>query len=529
MATRGKRRFKSQRIGREGELLFERWATRNHLSANKLSDDYGVDYHCQELEPISRSSEEVTGRSVLVQVRATSGDSRARISLSREDVETALRHASPYCVAAVHMPSETVHFRFLDVTLAEEWSTFLAGKNESTSLRIDKMEVDRTRFLEELKRVTRPAFMARLAEAKARIAIERDLPGANLHLNLGLAGNWALVAMPHVGHAFDVKTPHEQADLARTVFKLAPAQSAYVEALRRFALKASVRGVSKLTDGPLFIAGGVEDIVVLEVRKSESVAVADAKLRHVAGERAYLLESGLVFKISDPRKDENGKYVHDLDFSIVFEGAASLGTTSDIEFLRALQRGSKFNELGRPGLPIEAFGLNALGESVITTEKVCTAVGLALAEVRLADLADEAFAHNLGFLEAMLLSENRPIPLPSFVIGLGPDEPIQKDAWKPCFYKVPVVLRLKNRSLIVWLSGEGAVYVPDDLVQGFRFGPPSAVETEDADFEVADGIATASLVAGWPRLPINAQDKASGSTSSAAYPVVGEYRWTQPE
>jgi hypothetical protein len=115
MVTRAKRRYKSQRIGKDGELIFERWATRNHLSANMQFEDFGIDYHCQEFAPVGQKSEEVTGRTLLVQVRATSGDSRARVTLSREDVETALRQEAPYCLIGVHMAVERVHFRFLDV------------------------------------------------------------------------------------------------------------------------------------------------------------------------------------------------------------------------------------------------------------------------------------------------------------------------------------------------------------------------------------------------------------------------------
>jgi Domain of unknown function (DUF4365) len=239
MGARAKRRYKSQRIGRDGELIFERWATKNHLSANKQTEDYGIDYHCQEFAPVGHRSEEVTGRTLLVQVRATSGDSRARITLSREDVETALRHEAPYCLIGVHLPTERVHFRFLDIDLANEWAAFLAGTNDSTSLRVDKMETDPVRFLEELRRVTRPAFVSRLAHTKARIAMNRDVPGADFRLNAGMAGDWALVKVPLLGRAFDVHDVKELEELASTVFKLGPADGAYGEALRRFGARHS--------------------------------------------------------------------------------------------------------------------------------------------------------------------------------------------------------------------------------------------------------------------------------------------------
>lgn len=526
MRTRAKRRYKSQRIGREGELIFERWATRNHLSANKQPEDYGIDYHCQELAPVGHGSEEVTGRTFLVQVRATSDHRRARITLSREDVETALRHEAPYCLIGVHMPAEKVHFRFLDIDLANEWAAFLAGTNESTSLRVDKMATDPARLLEELRRVTRPAFVSRLAHTKARIAMNRDVPGADFRLNAGMAGDWALVKVPFLGRAFDVRDVKELEELASTVFKLGPADDAYGDALRRFALRPSVGRITELTDGPVVLAAGLEQSVTLVANGPEGEVRAEAKLRHAADQRAYLLPCGLVLRVSDARRKSDGTHAHDLLFEVKSEGAASLGSTTDLAFVKALQSGARISEAGRDGIPVESFGVQRLATSVVAIEKVCAAIGVPLSDVKLPDLTDQTFAVNLAFLEAMLLENPRPIPLYAFVLGLKPHEKIKDEAWEPCLYRVPFVLRFKGHNLVAWLSGQGDVYVLDSAVRGFRLGSPDTVDVEPADFEVpGNGIAAAHFADGWAPVPIVAQHELMFDHTAVGIPVVGEYWW----
>jgi hypothetical protein len=525
MSDRAKRRNKAQRIGKEGELIFERWATRNRLIANKQTEDYGIDYHCQELAPVGRGSEEVTGRSVLVQVRATSGGSRARITLSREDAETAIRHGAPYCLVGVHMPTEQVSFKFLDEDLVETWSTFLNGATQNTSLRIDKMETDPAKFLEELQRVTRPAFLMRLALKKARIALGRELPGADFRLNSGVEGDWALVKLPQFGRAFHVHDERDQQALTGTVFRHAPADSLYDEALLRFALKPSIKRIADLTDGPVVLEVCLEESVTLTVRHASGEVKAGARLRHAADERAYLLECGLVLTVSDARCQSDGKYEHGVSFTVTTEGAAPLGTTNDLGFLKGLVRGATIHEFGRhPGIPVESFAIHGLAASVVAIEKVCDAIDMPLDDVKLADLTDRVFAFNLAFLEAMLVKESKPIPLPPFVVGLEPQERVKAEAWRDCFYKVPFVLRFKNRSLVLWLTGKGDAYVPDNVVQVFRFEPPNTVSIECAAFEVpGNGIAAAGVADGWPPISIDTQNTIEFHGPAQGFPVVGEY------
>lgn len=53
---RGKRLSRSNIIGDEGELLFRRWALKHQLTANKVTQDIGIDFFCQVMAPVSDST-----------------------------------------------------------------------------------------------------------------------------------------------------------------------------------------------------------------------------------------------------------------------------------------------------------------------------------------------------------------------------------------------------------------------------------------------------------------------------------------
>ncbi|SCK54657.1 protein of unknown function [Variovorax sp. HW608] len=189
--TDAKRRALAQKIGRRGELIFEQWATIGGFSASKLQDDYGVDYVCQQMLPTSKGSEEVTGLSVLVQVRATAIEKSGkppRIGFSREDVETAMRQAGVFCVAAVHMPTSEVRFRWLDIALLEQWASFLKSERDSISMRLDSMSEGADRFSRELVQASRPSQRAKFMKARTQLRLEEVIPGAVLHTNSGAMG-----------------------------------------------------------------------------------------------------------------------------------------------------------------------------------------------------------------------------------------------------------------------------------------------------------------------------------------------------
>ena len=125
---RAKRRSESQRIGQEGEFVFQRWAARNQLNPHKATLDLGIDFFCERLKPVATRAQEITGVVLVAQVRGTSRKTRPRVRLGRTDVVNALRMQEPYCLFAVSVETSDVWFRFLDESLFDEFTAFLKSR-----------------------------------------------------------------------------------------------------------------------------------------------------------------------------------------------------------------------------------------------------------------------------------------------------------------------------------------------------------------------------------------------------------------
>lgn len=86
---KGKQRSISQKIDDKPEYLLGAWATDRGLSANLVFKDYGLDFVCQILSPVSGSrAEEVHGAILAVQVSGTEGASRLRQNLKNFSIAT---------------------------------------------------------------------------------------------------------------------------------------------------------------------------------------------------------------------------------------------------------------------------------------------------------------------------------------------------------------------------------------------------------------------------------------------------------
>lgn len=502
--TKAKRRAVAQKIGRQGELIFEAWATAGHFSASKLQDDFGVDFVCQQMLPAGKATEEVTGLSVFVQVRATSTAKKPRIGMSREDVETALRHAGVFCLAGVHIPTREVFFRWLDIPLLEEWAAFLRSDRETITLRLDAMFKGVERFSKELLLASRPAQRTKFAQARARTSLDAAMHGSRLRMNTGEKGDWAAVVVPNLLSIVNAGAEQHEA-LAMAMFRPIPFETGFREILACHAPHKALLSVGALVDGPLWVAGGAETEVTLEIAHGSRRAHCPFTMRRVRDERAYIGPSGLVLRITDTRQAApEGEHVHEMSWSVEGEGSADLPTSGQLDFLRMLVPGARLNEAGRPLIPVDHFGVQGIGRSIAAIELTFSRLGLPLTGVRLADLGDEVFAFNLGVLEA--LATEGPLVLSGFVFDLADDE-IADDAWEPCRYRVPITLRMKEHNILVWVEGEADAYVHDDTVRGLRFKTRDATDIGVTNFPLAgDGRATAHFVPGWPPL-ILAQEK----------------------
>ena len=523
---KAKRRFQSQKIGRSAELIFEKWANENGLVANKQDNDFGIDYICHEMSPVGKTgkTEEISGRTVAVQVKGVSATDRPRIRLDRTDVETALRLRSPYCAVAVEMTKSKVHFRFLDNETMEQWFDFLASTRQHITIRIDSMKSDAEEFIRDLHHVSRPIFQSHLAELKVLRGITAHAPGAKLSINRGISGESAYVKLPFLHSAFEIDTATEREAFANLLFTPQSLENIYAETFSRFALRPALQAISELIDGPIHLIAQTERSVELFVERDGQRITSTFGLRYVEGERAYIAKSGLVLRITEPQSTPSGK-AHQLSFRLASEGAATLPDSDQIDFLRMLSPGALLNEVGKPGIKIEHLGIGQVGGGIQAIERVYKALELPMREVLLSDLADESFAVNIAVVDALIKEPVQYFPIPAFVFGLDEGEDIDETNWKPCEYTVPIVLKLKVHPFVFWLTGNGEGYIQHDILHGFRMGPPEYVEVETAAFEVPSGIiASAYFAKDWPAFPVNVVDENVKRKSNESLPIYGRYR-----
>ena len=512
--TNAKRRSVSQKVGRQGELIFEGWANEGHFSANKLENDFGVDFVCQQMLPAGKFTEEVTGLSVFVQVRASSTEKKPRIGFDRVDVETALRHEGVFCLVGVHMTTKQVYYRWLDIPLLQEWVEFLRTDQKTITMRLDTMSTNVIRFSRELTEVSRHAQRSKFLRARAEANLESVMPGAILRLNTGSQGDWASVAVPdllsivHVG-------PHDHEALASAMFRPVPFETGFMDVIAQHRPHKALMSVGDLVDGPVYVAGPGDVELELEIERDGRTVRAPFTMRRVRDERAYIGASGLVLRISDCRDCGSGEHVHELTWGVEDEGAVDLPASAQLEFLQMLSPGARLNEVGRPLIGMEDFGLPNLGRSVRAIAEVYRLLELPLTGVKLSDLGDEIFAFNLGVLEA--LGADGPPIFPGFVMDLRDDEMVAA-AWQPCFYRVPITLRLKEHRVLLWVEGEGEAYIDDDAVRGLRLLTRDTTEFELTELDLPwDGRATAHTALGGQTL-ILANEPPEFATPSTSFP-----------
>jgi hypothetical protein len=518
--NRAKRRDKNQRIGRVGELTFATWATENQLSANKIEEDFGTDYMCEELQAVTATADEITGNNVFCQVRATEGSDVPRIAVTREDVETALRQKTTYCLVGVHEKSKRVFFKFLDEGLLVAWSDFLYGQQKTTSFRLDQMDSDPAFFLAELRRLSRPIARMKLARLRAEIGITQLLPGAALSLSYTDAAEHAIVTAPRFGNIWDTKTEEDVNAIAKSFFSLSPLEVAVAETSKQFRIHPNLVRLAELTDGAVHLAAPMERQVTLFV-EGESRATVTATVRQFQDRRAYILKSGLALHISEPKQNNGARY-HEVAFEILDKGASPLNC-DDLAFLRELRPGAKINEEGRPGVDVEAFGVEQIGKAVRAVEDVSRKIQFPLGDFLLSDFKDDDFVVNLGVLAALLVRSPAPAPR-GFVFGVPDGDALATNAWRNCLYVMPVILGFKGRTLCIWLRGNGELYMPGGTIHGMRFAAPDETIHELKDFAPVGGPRAAMYaVKEWPPIPLTVESEYFSVRRDGDLPLEGAF------
>lgn len=475
--NRGKRRSRAQRIGIKGEAFFLGWATDHGMSANKVGEDYGVDFFCQLLRPVGKhGSEEATGAVIAVQVRATEGTTRPRIKLDRVDAVNLLRQYNTTCLIAVQVKDSTVSFKFLDEDFISALNNFLSSSKATFSIQLKDMQSDPILFNTMLKYYSKPGTVQRLMIYKVESEIAHKIPGSSLSVQQGKAGGFAVIDVPWIGSALNFPAKKAEA-FRRMVFE----EGKLPANLDGMYVKANLKSVSNLVDGSVLVRGRFErDCEVTLKHKGNSIS-ATFQLRALGDEWAYSHPVGLCFIISDRRK-KNGVHVHLLEARL-FHSELPLGSSAQVlDFLKFLKPEAQVMIDGKPFISLNSWGENIthVGPAIEALQDICSPLGLNLDHFHLSDLHDEEFGRSLSILDATLL---RNIPLRgivhSFILGPLAEQDPESIATEAVIMALPIAMNLKNKGIILWGYGSGFVFVDDDKqCCGFKFGGGTEWSTE---------------------------------------------------
>jgi hypothetical protein len=526
MADRAKRLSKSQKHGQLGQIAFEKWAVENGLNPFKPSVDLGIDYMCQGLKPVHALAEELTGGVLLCQVRATDQTRRPQVTLTRDDATTALRSEAPYCLIGVALkPSERIYFRFLDSMFFEELVQFLKSGDKYFYQRLNQMQDGSDIFKKAFQSVSKPAFRYQLEERKAEADLQAILPSAKLKVIGGPEG-LKLVTVPMLPSIFRLENQTQRDSATRTFFTPQPFATVFESARRQFDLHAPFKTIEDLASGPLVVLGATEAEVTLTVEWHGQHAESQFLVRHVEDEHAYIGSSGLILHFTSRRKDEKtGEHYHGFRGALEASGALDLVGSGQLEFLKLLRPGAHVGMGTGQGLEFDRFGFGDLGRAIEALERVFQVLNIPLTEVKLFDFADSHFGEKIGFLDA-LLSQSSTLPLiPSFVIGLPETASIDEESWQRCNYRVPIVLNLKGRGIVVWVGGEAEKYIHEGLIQGFRFTTANflSAETHHPEYPRVSTI-EAWIFKDWPPIPLTNRDQITVKLlKQGPLPLEGEF------
>ncbi len=464
---RGKRRSPSQLIGIKGEIIFEDWATNRRLTTNKAEQDYGIDYFCQVFNPLVNRATEITGQTLMVQVRSIEGSSKKIITLNKIDAENLLRQSNATCLIGVNVMTRIVYYRFLDETFIDKLLEFVGSSKSTCSINLEDMKNDGVAFDQLLAHYTKPGLIHRLMLYKNEKQINTAMPGASIITHQSKDSSFTFINVPWINSMLTIK-PELFSEVRSLIFE----QGKLPHELPGVDIKPEIYKLLDLVDGDVYISGTIEKEANITVEYNGIKASAKFLYRRLRDERAFTHPIGLSLRMSDRRK-KGDIFIHDLG-CYLFDSKMSLGSNHDLlSFLKLLDKGAKFELDGAPFLKVDDFGDRAthIGQAIISLENITKYLNISMEDYFLNDLLNEELNHSIYLLEAVCMKKeaiNKYIK--GFIYGPLADRNIDEIKTKEGLFEIPVVLNLKNMGIVLWIKVKGLLYIDEEgKIGGFRF------------------------------------------------------------
>lgn len=464
-----KKRTPSQQTGDSGEKLFDYFANRQlGLVPNKVTNDYGIDYFCQDTYLMTDGSQDVRPTLIGAVVRSTAKKSRRpRVKLEKDDIELALRSEFPLLFVLVDLDKDKVHLRFLDSELLETFHDILSKGGQSFTLTPDIMYSGVHSFREALSVVTRPEYQHRLRLRAVEMRLTDLIGPVRLRIFYRSDRTLAIVQVHNVENLFSPEVRPQVREVLLTSRYDRPLP------LPIPSLKDSVVGEVKRIASKIAIVApvsgkGAESLFIKKNDKVTERCVFD--LRRAGDEMAYHHPSGLSIVISAARKGKDGLYYHHTRLTYGDDSADRLFEHPEIiAFIKQCKKGGEIC-LGDPhkdGVPIEhGFSeLMNLGTVVSHLEDIYSELGIAEPAVKFYHLTDPKIQWSHGLLASILYTDKQEDIFPGF--ALTPQD-VHID-WVRSTVFCPLVLALPEGPSVVEVVFSGRIAFAEEHPAGARF------------------------------------------------------------
>jgi hypothetical protein len=323
-----KQRSFAQRVGTAGEVQFRGMAVRQHLTATKVEEDFGVDFVCQAEETIThKSANPMIPAQFGVCVRA-SETADGRVRLDRKDAGNMLRFRQPLVFVLVHLVADPApcYYRVIDADFGQRLSLFLLSGNDEMSLTPADCHPEAA-FRRDLLPALRSSAVRRTQLALAEMRLETLVPGATVEMHLDRNQEIAIIIADDYFDFFEQLPEEQRSSVYRAAFGR---PDLFDIRSTQFPFKYAIP--EALVDAPehMVVAGGVvNENTILEVSGADGTAEAEFTYTRIGTHYGWVHPDGLALTVSKPKPAPDGTLVHETRVLIDDEADRTLDDLSD--------------------------------------------------------------------------------------------------------------------------------------------------------------------------------------------------------
>jgi len=346
----GKRRTKSQRIGRTGEDHFRLFAGRHYLIANKCEQDFGTNFICQ-VEGCSRrtGSATVLGGLVGAFVRATESK-RGRIRLSQVDAEHLLACDYQIFLILVHLKKDdapVLRYKFVNGDFGEKLANHIVSGNKYLYITPSNLNHE-SNFEDDLTIALSPGFVEQCRVQLAAKRLNRVIPNTKIQISRSQNGSFTLVKTRDFSGQFK-KDLGSKNNLYNAVFGH---EKLMVSRFHKIPIQQELLNSLEQLPSPIVIGANlpVKKSQISVISKTGITKICEFEIRRSPGYVGWVHQTGFALTATEATRHE-GQWVHKLRAKVDSETPIDLSNHHDLwSFLEYCEPGAKI-QIGENDMP----------------------------------------------------------------------------------------------------------------------------------------------------------------------------------